>query len=245
METSETAPRNAEELEEIADLIGELVASSSEMEHVISRLSRQVIRENLIRQARQSQAAYAGKSVEVWDRVLAILDLHLLAAHEDLQKLKRGIVRVKSILDQFQEIPAISLYRKIMDGIVVGVGNIRYVVPTEVVCRILHPEPGQIVFSTADGGKALNLRGELIPLYSLGDERNNNSSVLSDKMIIVVETARQLAALSVNKVIGRQQILICPLQGFMKEIKGAIGCCILGGGEIGVALDMNKMLAAA
>lgn len=139
----------------------------------------------------------------------------------------------------------IPLSRNVMDGIIVRIGKVRYVVPLDAVRQIIRPEPGQVISSSINGGRSLNLRGEIIPLrFFAGDEGNGVASrALWERMAVVVDSARQPVAFPIDEIIGQQQVLINPLNGFMKGIKGVAGCSILGGGEVGLILDIDAMAA--
>jgi len=42
---------------------------------------------------------------------------------------------------------------------------------------------------------------------------------------------------------GRQQVLVRPLQGQFAEVQGVSGCALLGEGEVGMVLDLTRELA--
>jgi two-component system chemotaxis sensor kinase CheA len=58
---------------------------------------------------------------------------------------------------------------------------------------------------------------------------------------VVVEQSNQPIALTVEELIGEQQVLIQPLQGYIANVRGVSGCALLGDGEVGMILDINQI----
>ena len=53
----------------------------------------------------------------------------------------------------------------------------------------------------------------------------------------------QRTALSVDELIGQQQVLIRPLHGYLSGIRGVTGCALLSNGDVGMILDMGYVLS--
>ncbi len=136
----------------------------------------------------------------------------------------------------------------VIDGMVMRVGDVRYVVPIEAIRRIVKPEENQIVRSSADGSQSmLRLEEELVPIQIL---RQGSGQVLIKGqrenfsragLLLVVEQNEQSIALAVDELIGQQQVLIQPLQGRLADVQGISGCALLGEGDVGMVLDLNRM----
>ncbi len=62
-------------------------------------------------------------------------------------------------------------------------------------------------------------------------------------LFVVVGKEGQRTALSVDELIGQQQVLIRPLQGYLSGIRGVMGCALLGSGDVGMVLDMGYVLS--
>jgi two-component system chemotaxis sensor kinase CheA len=131
----------------------------------------------------------------------------------------------------------------VIDGMVMCVGDIRYVVPIEAVRRIVKPEPTQIVHSSADGDRnMLRLEEELIPIQALRQGSSGLASVWNEEnLLLVVEQNEQSLALIVDELIGQQQVLIQPLQGYLADVQSLSGCALLGEGDVGMVLDLYQM----
>jgi two-component system chemotaxis sensor kinase CheA len=143
----------------------------------------------------------------------------------------------------------IPLDMVVIDGMVMRVGGVHYVVPIEAVRRIVKPEATQIAHSSADGGQnLLRLEEELVPVQALTGNAHapvlsvsRQSGAVGDGLLLVVEAGEQGIALAVDELIGQQQVLIQPLQGHLAEVQGISGCALLGEGDVGVVLDLNRM----
>lgn len=171
--------------------------------------------------------------------------LDFAALNDGLRAFRGGLAVTRGAEGGARFAVHIPLSQNVLDGIIVGIGKVRYVVPLDAVRQIMRPEPGQVISSSINGGKSLNLRGEIVPLRFLAGEevRGATSHALWERMVVVVDTARQPAAFPIDEIVGQQQVLVNPLNGFMKEIKGVAGCSILGGGEVGLVLDIDAMAA--
>ena len=61
-------------------------------------------------------------------------------------------------------------------------------------------------------------------------------------LFVIVGKNNQRMALSVDELIGQQQVLIRPLLGHLSGIRGVTGCALLGSGDVGMVLDMGYVL---
>ncbi|MCP4543551.1 MAG: hypothetical protein GY832_41085 [Chloroflexi bacterium] len=135
----------------------------------------------------------------------------------------------------------------VIDGMVMRVGDIHYVVPIEAVRRIVKPEQTQIVHSSADGDRdmLLRLEEELIPIQALGQDSGwlgtQGENISPDILLLVLERNGHDLALIVDELIGQQQVLIQPLQGHLADVQNVSGCALLGEGDVGMVLDLYQM----
>jgi two-component system chemotaxis sensor kinase CheA len=135
----------------------------------------------------------------------------------------------------------------VIDGMVMRVADVHYVVPIEAVRRIVKPEETQIVRSSADGGqRLLRLEEELVPIRTLTGGTQEGIPQERDPqegLLLVVEQAEQGIALVVDELIGQQQVLIQPLQGHLADVPSVSGCALLGEGEVGMVLNLSHASA--
>lgn len=132
----------------------------------------------------------------------------------------------------------LPLDRVVMDSMVVRAGNVRYVVPINAICRIVKPEPSAIVHSSAGGNQnLLRLEEALFPIENLNG--SGIQEMAADQLLLVVEKDHQPKALTIDELIGQQQVLVRPLDGFLNRIPYASGCAVLGEGDVGLVLSLH------
>lgn len=129
----------------------------------------------------------------------------------------------------------------VIDGMVVRVKNVHYVVPTQVIRRIVKPAVEQIIRSAANGDRRmLRLEEDVIPIRPLTGQ--TQADVSSERLFVIVETDGGETALVVDELLGQQQVLIQPLSGHLTEIEGVSGCALLGEGRVSLVLDLSRLL---
>jgi two-component system chemotaxis sensor kinase CheA len=134
----------------------------------------------------------------------------------------------------------------IIDGIIVRVGSERYIIPTIAIHESMRPTAGQ--YKTVQGkGEALLIRDSLVPvirLYQLFNVETECTDIC-DSIIVVVENEGRLRALMVDELLGKQEVVIKSLGGYMTDVKGVAGGTILGDGRVGLILDLAGLITAA
>ena len=128
----------------------------------------------------------------------------------------------------------------IIDGLVVGVGRERYVVPIFSVREMLRPTPDMIF--TVEGVQEMALvRNNLLPLVRLYKRFGvrPRSDEPSESLLIVAEITGRSFCLMVDDLIGKQEVVIKSLGESVKDIPGIAGGAILGDGRVGLILDLE------
>ncbi len=189
-----------------------------------------------------NQGATPGRMHD-FDRLRDIEGIDLTAIGAELQAL-RGQLRVTGEPGKGTRFSLeLPLDMVVIDGMVMRVGNVYYVAPIEAIRRIVKPEETQIVHSSADGDQymlKLDAAQELIPVQTLvGDGRDQ---VSHQGLLLVVEKDGQSVALAVDELVGQQQVLIQPLQGCLTDIERVSGYALLGEGDVGMMLDLNRIV---
>jgi two-component system chemotaxis sensor kinase CheA len=136
----------------------------------------------------------------------------------------------------------IPLTLAIIDGMLVRVGNARYMIPTLSIRESLVPEKKQITI-TPDGREVLRLREEMLQVYRLYDlfDQKPDSEVLQDGILIVAEDSGRSFALFVDEIIGQQQTVIKGMSDYIGRARGFSGCTILGDGSVSLILDIGSL----
>lgn len=128
----------------------------------------------------------------------------------------------------------------LIDGLVVMVGQQRYIVPIFALREMFRPTPEML--STVQGkGEMAMVRGALMPIVRLHrrfgvEPRTIN---LTEGTLIVAESEGKRFCLFVDDLIGKQEIVIKSLGPRFKDVTGVAGCAILGDGRVGLILDVD------
>ncbi len=127
----------------------------------------------------------------------------------------------------------------IIDGMVVRVGNERFIIQTITIERALRPTTAQIS-TVQKQGAVLNVRGQLIPLIQLGEMFGFSDYVdPCSAMVVVAHCEGRLIGLVVEELIGQQQVVIKTLGERFENLRGISGAAILGDGRAGLILEMS------
>jgi two-component system chemotaxis sensor kinase CheA len=133
----------------------------------------------------------------------------------------------------------------IIDGLVVGVGGQRYIVPIFAVREMLKPPEESI--STLQGRQEMAMvRGSLLPLVRLHQRFGVKPRFENpwDSLLIVSESGGRHFCLMVDELIGKQEVVIKSLGETMANIAGVAGGAILGDGRVGLILDLEGLFGA-
>lgn len=165
----------------------------------------------------------------------------------NIEKVLRGDVTIESEVGQGTQLNIqLPLTLAIIDGMIVSVGLHRYIVPLFQIQESLRLN-SSILHKSTGLGYLLNLRGQEIPVYRLGDMLSSHSP-LSFKSIekciaIIVRVAGQSVAIAVDDIMTQHQVVIKSLGHEMRAIKGFAGGAILGDGKAAIILDLPDLIA--
>ncbi|MBN1404400.1 MAG: chemotaxis protein CheA [Opitutales bacterium] len=137
----------------------------------------------------------------------------------------------------------LPLTTAIIDGLVVRVGEDRFILPTTSVKVALRPEKNQI---SKIKGKAevLDLRGKTIPIVRLHERFNIQTDITLpwDGIVVIIETFGKPYGLLVDDMLSKQEVVIKSLGSMMKGVAGVAGGAILGDGTIALILDPGGLI---
>ncbi|MBV6751540.1 chemotaxis protein CheA [Pseudomonas chlororaphis] len=128
----------------------------------------------------------------------------------------------------------------IINGFLVGIGQIHYVVPLEMVQECIELDARQR--QDMSGNNYLDLRGEVLPLVRLRDHFGHEGHSVRRENVVVVRCAEQKAGLVVDDLLGEFQTVIKPLGKLFNALRGISGSTILGSGEVALILDVPSLL---
>ncbi|MFO1477214.1 MAG: chemotaxis protein CheA [Verrucomicrobiota bacterium] len=132
----------------------------------------------------------------------------------------------------------------IIDGLIVKVGEERYIIPTLSVRESFRPT-ADMVSRIQDRAEVVNVRGRLIPLLRLYEFFGLKpvSDKITDGIIIVAQSGAGLRCLLVDGLLHKQEVVIKNLNDMMVHKNRALaGAAILGDGRVGLILDVNMLV---
>lgn len=153
----------------------------------------------------------------------------------------RGRVDIQSVAGQgttfFLKLP---LTLAIIDGLVVGVGRERYIVPLFAVREMFRPT-SDMVSNACNQGEMVLVRGRLLPLVRLYRRFKVKPQTEDpcESVFLVAESGSNVFCLMVDGFAGKQEVVIKSLGETMKNIPGVAGGAILGDGRVGLVLDLD------
>lgn len=166
---------------------------------------------------------------------------------------KRNIEKLRGKVEVDSQVGKGTVFRiklpltmAIIDGLVVRVGSDRFILPSTSVQMALRP--AKEAFTTIHGrGELLDHRGRILPLHRLHRRFNIPDAVEVpwDGIVVIVEFNGRVAALLVDEMVSKQEVVIKTLGAFLHGLAGVAGGAILGDGTIALILDPASLLTAA
>jgi len=130
----------------------------------------------------------------------------------------------------------------IIDGLVVGVGEERYIVPMFAVREMFRPS-AETIWTVQERAEMALVRGSLLPvlrLYRLFHVKPRTEDP-QNAVLIVAEVEGQRFCVLVDELIGKQEVVIKSLGETFKNVTGVAGGAILGDGRVGLILDVDRI----
>jgi len=134
----------------------------------------------------------------------------------------------------------------IIEGLVVRVGDEKFIVPLGNIDQSLRPTPDQLN-QVVGRGETCRVRDELIPVFRLHKlfKIQNAKNDAADALLVVVRDNRDACALLVDELLGHKQVVIKSLGPTVGSVAGVSGGAILGDGNISLILDVPGLLDLA
>lgn len=123
----------------------------------------------------------------------------------------------------------------------VAVGNERYIVPLTSIIESFRPEAGQ-VRELSGGRRVAAVRGDYFRLLALHRVFNVDAANAETGLVVLIETASgERLGLTVDDLLGQQQVVIKSLQENFTPVPGISGATILGDGNVALILDIEQL----
>jgi two-component system, chemotaxis family, sensor kinase CheA len=155
----------------------------------------------------------------------------------------RGRIEIRSTPGQGAAfLVKLPLTLAIIDGLVVGVGRERYILPLFAVREMFRPGP-DIVWTVRGRAEMALVRGMLLPVVRLHRRfgLTPKSEDPHECVLVVAESEGQRFCLMVDELVGKQEVVIKSLGEVFRGVTGVAGGAIMGDGRVGLILDLEKL----
>jgi len=156
----------------------------------------------------------------------------------------RGKVEIQSVEGRGSTFTIyLPLTLAIIDGLIVGVGEQRYILPTLGVRESFRPKAAMLS-TIQERGEVVNVRGHLSPLLRLYDHFHVEPRTTdpTEGVVVVVGTERENRCLLVDQLLGKQEVVIKGMGETFQQARGLAGAAILGDGSVGLILDVDAFV---
>lgn len=155
----------------------------------------------------------------------------------------RGAIDITSRPGEGSQISLrIPLTLAIIDGLLVRVGQGRYVIPLSAVEECLELSLDEDLRSR--GRSFISLRDKLVPFLRLRELFSTGTQPELHQKVVVVSTGAERVGLVVDQIIGDHQTVIKSLSKLHADVATFSGATILGDGAVALILDVASLVAA-
>ena len=157
----------------------------------------------------------------------------------------KGRIDIRSTMGQGSHfILRIPLTLSIIDGMVIRIGNERYVIPTQSIVEFFRPLPDSIT-TISNLGEAVMIRDNLIPFFRVANffHLPNAEQDPTKAQVMVIDENHQRIGLMVDEILGQQQTVIKSLGGALRSLQGISGAAVMPDGRVGLILDPPSLVS--
>lgn len=134
----------------------------------------------------------------------------------------------------------------IISAILVKVDMEEYAFPLSDVVETIKVNRDDI--TTLQGKDIINLRGDILPVFQLGELMGQPALSLSSRdefPVVIANVNNRKVGFIVDMMVGKQEIVIKSLEQNFRTVDGLIGACLMGDGSIVMVLDVQGLLELA
>ncbi|MEZ6092675.1 MAG: chemotaxis protein CheA [Pirellulaceae bacterium] len=131
----------------------------------------------------------------------------------------------------------------ILDGLIIRSAQEVFVIPLLSVVESICPGKNDIK-RILGKGEVIKLRGEVVPLLRLNSllaMSEEDLGFVNPNLLVIVEDQGRKFAISVDELVGQQQVVIKNLETNFQKVPGVAGATILGDGRVALILDINGL----
>jgi two-component system chemotaxis sensor kinase CheA len=155
-----------------------------------------------------------------------------------------GRIEIKSVAGQGTHIVIrLPLTLAILDGMVVEVDKVHYVVPLTYIVESLQLTEEHIFSMSGSSSAVIRVRDEYLPLLSLHSLLNQTVAPVAEAggLVLILEAEGNSFALQVDDLVGQQQVVIKSLEQNFRRVDGVTGATIMGDGSVALILDVDAL----
>jgi two-component system, chemotaxis family, sensor kinase CheA len=156
----------------------------------------------------------------------------------------RGSIEIASQSGQGSTVTLrLPLTLAIIDGLLVRVGDARYVMPLANTTECV--ELTQKDIDSANGKHLANIRGEVVPYIRLGEYLQMRKERPEREQVMIADTENGRYGFVVDQVLGDHQTVIKNLGRLYRNVQIISGATILGDGSVALILDLHRLTQEA
>jgi two-component system chemotaxis sensor kinase CheA len=168
-----------------------------------------------------------------------------------LDVVRRNIEQLRGRIEVDSKPGSGSLFRLLLpltlaitDGMLLKVGQQRFILPILNIEHSFRPEPGGVK-TIAGRGEIVVFRGAVISVVRLHDVLKVDHAIeLPEQAILVILAgADGRCAVLVDSLVGQLQVVSRPVDPALGSMRGVAGAAILGDGRVGLILDPGQLVA--
>jgi two-component system chemotaxis sensor kinase CheA len=155
-----------------------------------------------------------------------------------------GRIEIKSLAGQGTHIVIrLPLTLAILDGMIVEVDKVHYVVPLTYIVESLQLKDEHIYSMSGSNSAVIRVRDEYLPLLSLHSLLNLDAAPppAVGGLVLILEAEGKSFALQVDELVGQQQVVIKSLEQNFRRVDGITGATIMGDGSVALILDVDAL----
>ncbi len=134
---------------------------------------------------------------------------------------------------------SLPLTLAIIQAMMVKIGGEFYAIPQTMIEETLRVKKNEIKDVT--GQKVLTIRGKVLPIFDMPEVlgiRNRSEAGHDNSYVLVVTVGDRRFCISVDKLLGQEEIVIKAISGIESEECGILGATITGDGRVVLILDL-------
>ena len=134
----------------------------------------------------------------------------------------------------------------IIEGMVVRVGCEVYIMPLISIIESIRPKRSDVK-TIVGKGEVVKVRSDYVKiarLYHLFGIRSELTDP-AQAVLVITESTGEQAAIMVDELLGKQQVVIKGLEENFQKVEGVAGATILGDGQVALILDVRGLLSLA